>query len=126
MTVRRSNAMTIAMSRVMRLGVAAGVLLASTSALAGEPPVTEVAPIRAAALLSFNCEARMLPSQREVGEALGQHNFSQVYDSRARLMGEVGRACQRPGIERVDLVLQPIALPPRDVRYIAMQVTPTR
>lgn len=112
-------------TRVMRLGLT-GLLLVTAGALAGEPPVTEVAPIRAAALLSFQCEARALPMQREVGEALGQYNFSQVYDSRARLMSEVGRACQRRGVERVDVVLQPMAVPPLDVRYLAMQTAPGR
>lgn len=112
-------------TRVTRLGLA-GLLLATASAVAGEPPVTEVAPIRAAALLSFQCEARVLPTQREVGEALGQNNFSQVYASRARLMSEVGRACQRRGVERVDVVLQPMAAPRHDVRYLAMQTAPAR
>lgn len=109
-------------TRVMRLGLT-GLMLAAASALAGEPPTTEVAAVRVAALLSFHCEARVLPTQREVGDALGQHNFSQVYDSRARLMSEVGRACQRRGVERVDVVLQPMAGPRHDVRYIAMQST---
>lgn len=112
-------------ARVMRLGLT-GLMFATAGAMAGEPPVTEVAPIRAAALLSFQCEARALPPQRAVGEALGQYNFSQVYDSRARLMSEVGRACQRQGVERVDVVLRPMAAPRHDGRYIAMQATPGR
>lgn len=112
-------------TRVMRLGLT-GLMFATAATMAGEPPVTEVAPIRAAALLTFNCEARVLPTQREVGDALGQYNFSQVYASRARLMSEVGRACQRQGVERVDVVLQPMAAPHRDVRYIAMRAVLTR
>ena len=51
-----------------------------------------------------DCQHRSLPSQREVGEWTGQHNFSQVYDTRERLMGEIGRACQRHGIDQVRLV----------------------
>jgi hypothetical protein len=110
---------------VMRLALT-GLLLATAGSMAGEPPVTEVAPIRAAALLSFHCEARVLPTQRAVGEALGQYNFSQVYDSRARLMSEVGRACQRRGVERVDVVQQPMAAPRHDVRHLAMQTASGR
>lgn len=53
-----------------------------------------------------DCGHRVLPSQRQVGEWTGQANFSQVYDTRQRLMAEIGRACQRPGAERVNLVLQ--------------------
>ncbi|GAB3746329.1 hypothetical protein [Lysobacter olei] len=109
-----------------RLALAVALLVASASALSAEPPVTEVAPIRAAALLTFQCEARVLPKQRDVGEALGQYNFSQIYASRARLMSEVGRACQRSGVERVDVVMQPMASPQRDARYLALQAAPAR
>ena len=86
--------------------------------------VTEPAPI---VRLVFDCNARTLPSQRLVGEALGQHNFSQVYDSRARLMAEVGRACQRPGIERVGLVMAADPSRPRPPdRRVARQDRPAR
>lgn len=109
-----------------RQALVAGLLAVSASAYAAEPPLTEVAPIRAAALLSFSCEVRTLPTQREVGEALDQHNFSQVYASRARLMSEVGRACQRPGVERVDVVLQHSGPSQRDARYVALMATAAR
>lgn len=55
--------------------------------------------------IMIDCARPALPGQREVGELTGQANFSQVYVTRARLMAEVRRACQRPGITRV--MLQP-------------------
>lgn len=55
----------------------------------------------------FDCRApRALPSQREVGEWTGQYNFAQVYDTRRKLMATVARACNKAGIERVNLVMQ--------------------
>lgn len=51
-----------------------------------------------------DCARPALPSQREVGEMTGQYNFSQVYATRARLMAEARRACQREGVARVRLV----------------------
>ena len=39
----------------------------------------------------------------------GQYNFSQIYATRARLMSEARRACQREGITRVRLVMEPRA-----------------
>lgn len=112
--------------RMVRQSLLATALAVSAAAFAAEPPPTDVAPIRAAALMSFHCEAPTLPTQREVGEALGQHNFSQVYASRARLMNEVGRACQGPGVERVDVVLQQTQGPPRHSRYVALQAAGAR
>ena len=53
-----------------------------------------------------DCRERALPSQRQVGEWTGQSNFGQVYDTRERLMQQVGRSCQRDGVERVQLVMQ--------------------
>jgi hypothetical protein len=53
-----------------------------------------------------DCDHRVLPSQRQIGELTGQSNFSQVYDTRRQLMADIGRACHRAGVERVNLVLQ--------------------
>ena len=100
--------------------------------VAAEPPVQALEPVQAVepvptVRLVFDCDARTLPSQRLVGETLGQHNFSQVYASRTRLMAEVGRACQRPGTERVGLVLT--SDPPRAKatdRRVARQESPSR
>lgn len=62
-----------------------------------------------------DCAQRSLPSQREVGGWTGQSNFSQVYATRARLMGEVGRACQKPGVRTVELVVAPDGRSPRRI-----------
>lgn len=43
----------------------------------------------------IDCDRPALPSQRDVGELLGQHNLGQVYASRAALMAEARRACLR-------------------------------
>lgn len=85
-------------------------LAAGASPAAEESPVQALEPVQVTEpapiiRLVFDCDARVFPSQRLVGEILDQHNFSQVYDSRTRLMAEVGRACQRPGAERVGLVM---------------------
>lgn len=117
--------MIISFRSMQRGCVTAALLAAAGAGFAAEPPVTEVAPIRAV-LLAFDCQARTLPTQREVGEALNLHNFSQVYDARARLMSEVGRACQRVGIKRVEVVWQPAAPSRHDTRYLARLDAPTR
>lgn len=99
---------------------------------AAESPVQALQPVEViqtapTVRLVFDCDARTLPSQRLVGEALDQHNQGQVYASRARLMTEVGRACQRPGTERVGLVL--LSDPPRarvTDRRVARQDPPSR
>ena len=80
-------------------------LLASfgiASAHATEAPATEPGIV-------VDCVKPALPSQREVGEMTGQYNFSQIYATRARLMSEARRACQREGITRVRLVMEPRA-----------------
>lgn len=99
---------------------------------AAEPPVQALEPVQAVepvqtVRLVFDCDARTLPSQRLVGETLGQHNFSQVYASRTRLMAEVGRVCQRPDAERVGLVLtsDPTRAKATD-RRVAHQAPPSR
>lgn len=56
-----------------------------------------------------DCTKPSLPSQREVAEMTRQYNFSQVYATRARLMAEARRACQRQGVARVRLVMAPSA-----------------
>lgn len=72
---------------------------------ATEAPASEPAIV-------VDCAKPALPSQREVGEMTGQYNFSQVYATRARLMAEARRACQRKGITRVRLVMAPPAREP--------------
>ena len=67
----------------------------------------------------FDCQQRSLPSQRLVGEWTGQHNFSQVYDTRERLMGDVARACNTPGIEHINLVFEPARTTGVQPRWVA-------
>ena len=71
--------------------------LFSAGAFAADPP-TRMS-------LFVDCAHPTLPSQREVGELLGQWNFSQVYDSRLSLMGEMHRACRRNHVETLTLVI---------------------
>lgn len=79
------------------------------AAHAGQP--TTLPPVQAVRYL-VDCSApRSLPSQREVGEWTGEHNFYRVFQIRARLMTDVTRACRKPGIERVQLVHQATAAP---------------
>lgn len=73
----------------------------------------------------FDCEQRSLPSQRQVAAWTGQHNFSQVYDTRQRLMGEIARACNKSGIAQVQLVAQAGPMP-RDLRLVAVTSLPGR
>lgn len=56
-----------------------------------------------------DCTSPRLPTQREVGEWTGLHNFGQVYAARERLMAGIGRACQRRGVDRVQVVMHPLA-----------------
>lgn len=85
--------------------IASTCLLVSAAASAQEPATLPA--VQAQGVLQvFDCGARALPSQRQVGEWTGQHNFSQVYDTRQRLMADIGRACRRDGIERVLLVAE--------------------
>ena len=80
-------------------------LFGVASAYATEPPIGEPSIV-------IDCAKPARPSQREVGEMTGQYNFSQVYATRARLMSEARRACQREGVTRVRLVMAPPAREP--------------
>lgn len=90
-------------------------------ALAGEMPL--LPQVRAVQYV-FDCAApRALPSQREVGEWTGLHNFAQVYEAREKLMAEVTQACHQPGIAKVQLVQErPLADgdATRQFTYVAM------
>lgn len=59
--------------------------------------------------LVIDCEQLKLPTQREVGELLGQHNLGQVYASRAALMAQAHRVCLRD---------------PARVRQVAFETSP--
>ena len=56
-----------------------------------------------------DCASPRLPTQRQIGEWTGLHNFGQVYAARERLMAGIGRACQRQGVSRVRVVMHPFA-----------------
>ncbi|MEO8367492.1 MAG: hypothetical protein ABI538_14965 [Pseudoxanthomonas sp.] len=79
---------------------------AATAPVFAQDPATLPVVQAHAILQAFDCDARTLPSQRLVGAWTGQNNFAQVYATRERLMSEVGRACQRPGVEQVNLVVE--------------------
>lgn len=88
----------------------AGLLLIAVEAAGCAPAATagetQSLPQVQAVQYVFDCQVRALPSQRQVGEWTGQHNFSQVYATRQKLMAEVARACNKTGIERVNVVMQ--------------------
>jgi len=84
---------------------AALVLAAIAAPIAAQKPTPSLPPVTAQAVLYVaDCQDRALPTQREVGEWTGQHNFSQVYATRQSLMSEIGRACQQTGVEQVRVV----------------------
>lgn len=66
-----------------------------------------------------DCDHRVLPTQREVGEWTGQHNFAQVYNTRQRLMAGISRVCQKPGVEHVQLVTRDEPAP-RQLNLVAI------
>ncbi|MEO6226441.1 MAG: hypothetical protein ABIO61_01100 [Thermomonas sp.] len=102
--------------------IATLVLLTVAFAVSAQEPSTTLPGVKAQAIqYVFDCQRRTLPSQRLVGEWTGQHNFSQVYHTRARLMGDVARACNKPGTDSVDLVLerQPVRITGQQPRWVA-------
>lgn len=84
-----------------RLALPTALLFATSMAVASSNPSTPTAEVL------VDCSSRALPSQKAIGEMLGQHNFGQVYAARSRLMVEASRACQREGTSQVRLVLAP-------------------
>lgn len=66
----------------------------------------------------FDCAEPALLDQRAVAAATDQHNFGQVYATRARWMAEARRACRRHHAARVQLVREATP-PPRDDRQLA-------
>lgn len=85
--------------------VLAAFAAAFAAPVSAQEPTQSLPTVRAETVLHVvDCHKRSLPSQREVGEWTGQRNFSQVYETRKRLMVEVGRNCKSPGIEQVQVV----------------------
>lgn len=85
--------------------VALALLFCATGAVSAQEPARSLPAVKAQAVLYVaDCGHRARPSQREVGEWAGLHNFSQVYDLRERLMAEIGRACHQDGVDQVRVV----------------------
>lgn len=104
---------------IVRMPIAA--LLRIAAPVAAQDPMPSLPTVKAEAVRYVAaCDRRSLPSQRDVGEWTGQHNFSQVYATRERLMAEIGRACQRGGIEAVQVVSRD-GQAPRELQLVAIQ-----
>ncbi len=65
--------------------------------------------------LTVDCDRPARPSQRDVSTLTGIDNFTQAYDTRARLMAEAQRACQADGVQKVLLVWERYPKPARAV-----------
>lgn len=98
--------------RIVEAALLIAVAVASTPAAAEQP----VAP---ATSVVIDCANPALPSQREVGELLGQDNFSQIYDSRRALMAEAHRACHRKGARYARLMREKPARPAPEAPRVA-------
>jgi hypothetical protein len=94
----------IAMNR--RIRFAAALFAACVAPASAQEGATTLPSVRATQFVA-DCAHRSLPTQRQVGEWTGLHNFGQVYAARERLMAGIGRACQRPGVGRVQVVMHP-------------------
>lgn len=102
-------------------------VLCAGSLVSAATPLVAAENVRAAPPIVVDCARRALPSQRQVGEILGQANFSQVYASRARVMAEVGRACRKPEARHVRLVREEKVQRARPaVRRVALYNDPSR
>lgn len=96
--------------------------IAASACLAGS--MLASVPVHAAAdpsrpRIVIDCERPRLPTQREVGELLDQHNFAQVYASRAALMAEAHRICRRGPVQARRVAFEAAATPPPEERRIA-------
>ncbi|WP_426688203.1 hypothetical protein [Rhodanobacter ginsengiterrae] len=103
------------MNRCIRF--AAALFAACTIPAFAQNGATTLPSIRATRFVA-ECTSPRLPTQRQVGEWTGLHNLGQVYAARERLMAGIGRACQRHGVGRVQVVMQPLA--PGELRIVAM------
>lgn len=90
----------------------------TTPAIAQESSQTLTTVQVRGALYVAECNHRVMPSQREVGEWTGLHNFGQVYAARERLVSDISRVCRRPGIARVQIVRDED--PEEGTRYVAV------
>jgi hypothetical protein len=106
----------------IRIHLALGLSLAAMPAFA-----QDASPLPAVEVTGYvaDCARPVLPSQRQVGEWTGLHNFGQVYDARERLMGDIARACRQPGIAHVRVAVQGEAAT-NDRRFVAMALRAAR
>jgi hypothetical protein len=113
--IRRQAVEEIAMNR--RIRFAAALFAACTIPAFAQEGATTLPPIRVNRFVA-DCTSPRLPTQRQVGAWTGLHNSGQVYAARERLMAGIGRACQRRGVGRVQVVMP--ALMQGELRIVAM------
>lgn len=100
-----------------RIRFAAALLAVCAAPAFAQQGATTLPSVRVTRFVA-DCSSPRLPSQREVGEWTGLHNFGQVYAAREHLMAEIGRACRRRGVGRVQVVMHP--LPQDEPRIVAV------
>ncbi len=91
-----------------RIHCAAALFAACIAPVFAQEGATTLPSVRVTRFVA-DCTSPRLPTQRQVGEWTGLHNFGQVYAARERLMAGIGRACQRRGVGRVQVVTHPLA-----------------
>ena len=87
----------------IRTAIAASLLVICTSPACAQDATT-LPPVEVGPLFVADCVHPVLPSQRQVGEWTGLHNFGQAYAARGQLMADIAQVCQRPGTDRVQIV----------------------
>jgi hypothetical protein len=101
-----------------RIRFAAALFAACVAPASAQEGATTLPSVRATQLVA-DCAHPGLPTQRQVGEWTGWRNFGRAYAARERLMAGIGRACQRPGVGRVQVVMR--ASPARgEPRFVAI------
>ncbi|OHC51126.1 MAG: hypothetical protein A2211_08925 [Rhodanobacter sp. RIFOXYA1_FULL_67_6] len=100
-----------------RIRFAAALLAACTAPAFAQQGATTLSSVRVTRFVA-DCTSPRLPTQRQAGAWTGLHNLGQVYAARERLMAGIGRACQRHGVDRVQVVMRP--LPHGEPRIVAM------
>lgn len=105
----------------LRIPLALGMLAALAMPACAQEPLPSLPPIQVAPFIA-ECAHTSLPSQRLVEEWTGLHNFGQVYAARERLMARIGRACQQPGVDRVQLVMHPGPRHGVAARFVASEI----
>jgi hypothetical protein len=98
----------IAMNRRFRF--AAALCAACVAPAFAQEGQTTLPPIQVTQYVA-ECAHPALPVQRQVGEWTGLHNFGQAYAAREQLMADIGRACKRSGVERVQVATHPQIAP---------------